>query len=285
VSALRAFWYLLAVIRPHNCLIAAASVAVGAFLASHMIQQEAVIALLVAFLACAGAFALNDVFDIESDRIVKPWRPLPSGHLKPRVVVIGVALVWVAACPIALVGGKAITGFFVAWILMLWLYSWKIKTLGLPGHILISLTASSGFILGAIIGGDVRAGFLPTLIALPLHLAREIIKSVVDAEGDRSAGVGTLAVRIGEQRAIALSLWIIGGVIVLSFLPFLFNVYGYLYMLPVAVVIYPLLLTALHLLLRTRTEIKRISPAAHTSARLLKSVMPVGLLAFFLAGV
>jgi 4-hydroxybenzoate polyprenyltransferase len=149
----------------------------------------------------------------------------------------------------------------------------------------VSVTASSAFLLGALTGGDIRAGVIPFVIASPLHLARELVKSVVDVDGDRRARVATFAVRVGEQKAIALSMWCIGGVMVLSLMPFLLSIYGYLYVLPVAIVILPLLAVSMGMLGSSRTGAGRAQVASRGTARMLKITMPVGLAAFLMAGV
>jgi geranylgeranylglycerol-phosphate geranylgeranyltransferase len=285
VSGLSTLGHLIIVTRPHNCLIAAAGVAVGAFLAGGSLRPSSIIGSLVAFLVCAGAYALNDLFDVESDRIIKPWRPLASGYLGRKHLLIAVIALWAAGGLLAVAGRGAVGGFFLGWVLLLWLYSWRIKASGLYGHLLVSVTASSAFLLGALTGGDIRAGVIPFVIASPLHLARELVKSVVDVDGDRRARVATFAVRVGEQKAIALSMWCIGGVMVLSLMPFLLSIYGYLYVLPVAIVILPLLAVSMGMLGSSRTGAGRAQVASRGTARMLKITMPVGLAAFLMAGV
>jgi len=46
--------------RPHNCLIALISVLAGAFLAPGGISSGAVLASVMVFFGCAGAYVLND---------------------------------------------------------------------------------------------------------------------------------------------------------------------------------------------------------------------------------
>jgi geranylgeranylglycerol-phosphate geranylgeranyltransferase len=237
-----------------------------------------------AFLICGGGYALNDVLDLRTDRVAKPWRPLPSGRLSPRSAVGLASVLWALGLAVAAHGGLVVFLFAAGWLIVLWLYSWRLKATGLAGHVAISITGASGFLLGGLVGGDVRAAWLPFAIAALFHLAREIAKSVVDAEGDRVAGLLTLAVRLGRRRALVLTLAFILAVVVASLLPFALDVYGYLYMLPVALVIYPLFALSIVLIVRARRECD-VGSASRTAARCLKIAMPVGLLAFLLAGV
>jgi geranylgeranylglycerol-phosphate geranylgeranyltransferase len=285
VIFLRTVWYLLVLIRPHNCLIATGSVLVGAFLAEAVIGTRSVEAALTAFFACAGAYVLNDIFDIPADSVSKPWRPLVSGKVARVTALQAVVVLWAAGLAFALLAGRVAAGFYLVWLVLLYLYSWRLKASGLPGHIAVSLVAASGFLLGGSASGDVASTFIPFVIATLFHLAREVVKSVADAEGDRRAGISTLAVRIGGTGALGLVLWSVVAVIGVSFLPFALRIYGYLYMLAVGLVIYPLLVGCIRLIVLARAGRRDIERASESAARLLKVAMPVGLLAFFLAGV
>jgi geranylgeranylglycerol-phosphate geranylgeranyltransferase len=273
-------------IRPVNCLIAAASVLVGAVLAGGTPRGEAILAAVLGFLVCAGGYALNDSFDVATDRMVKPWRPLPSGALRARTArVIGLAL-WVAAGVAAMVGGRICVGFWLAWSAALWLYSWRAKGWGLVGHVVVSAVASSGFLLGAAVAGSVKAGIAPAAVAAALHLAREIAKGVADAKGDGGAGVRTLAVRVGGRRALAGSLGCIAGAVGLSLVPYFASGYGAEYLGVIVVGAYPLLGICVYRILRVaRGETGDMEKTGAAVARLLKAVMPVGLVAFLAAGV
>ncbi|MCK4596386.1 UbiA family prenyltransferase, partial [bacterium] len=87
--------------RPLNVVIAAGSVLVGA-LASGLLRPDLpiLLACLVAGLITGGANAINDVFDVQIDRVNKPGRPLPSGRLTRSqatafsviLMVLGVAI-------------------------------------------------------------------------------------------------------------------------------------------------------------------------------------------------
>jgi 4-hydroxybenzoate polyprenyltransferase len=139
--------------------------------------------------------------------------------------------------------------------------------------------------LGGWIGGDPGITVAPFAIAMLLHLTREIVKSVADMAGDEEAGISTLALRIGPVRALRLALWCIVGLIIASLLPFVTQVFGYAYFIPVAVVIYPMLIICARLIILAGRGSRRIEQSSVTIARALKLVMPVGLLAFFLAGI
>ncbi len=271
--------------RPHNCLIALISVLAGAFLVSGEIAPDAVLASVMAFFVCAGAYALNDLYDVTSDAINKPGRPLVDGRLTRERAGAVVIVLWAVGLGFAMLSGREVVLFCTGWMAALWLYSWKLKALGLVGHVAVSAVASSGFLLGAMTGGNAHAGLMPFSIAMLFHLAREIAKGVSDARGDRAAGVPTLAVRLGADRSLKVALWCIGGVIVLSLVPYVFRLYGYLYLLPVVLVVYPLLVICILKIIRAGNDTAAVERVSGAVATLLKVAMPAGLAAFFLAGV
>jgi geranylgeranylglycerol-phosphate geranylgeranyltransferase len=239
----------------------------------------------MAFFVCAGAYVLNDIYDIQTDRINKPWRPLASGRVTP---VAGAKLVlglWAVGAGFALLSGRAAGVFFAGWVALLWLYSWKIKGQGWAGHVLVSIVASSGFMLGAIVGRDPAAGVVPLAVAFLFHLAREVAKGIADLRGDLAAGLSTAAVRVGDRKAMAILLWLICAVAGASLIPYVSGLYGGLYFLPVGLVIYPMLGICVWVALRARSRDMDAGRAADSISRMFKVAMPVGLVAFFLAGV
>jgi hypothetical protein len=72
---------------------------------------------------------------------------------------------------------------------------------------------------------------------------------------------------------------------VAGLVPFASGYYGPLYFLPVASVIYPMLAVCLWLVSRARRRRSEPTGAANSVAKVLKAAMPVGLVAFLLAGV
>lgn len=268
-------------VRFHNCLIAAASVPIGSFLAHPVASGRSVIGGCVAFLICAGGYALNDICDIETDRVNKPWRPLPSGKIGWRGSVGTVIACWGAGLAISILAGPATTVFAAVWIALLWLYSFRLKSSGAAGHLLVSAVSSSGFILGGLIGGDPAAGLLPFCVATVFHFAREVAKGFADLRGDSRAGIRTVAVRIGDRHTALLSAGSIAAAMAMSILPFAAGVYGILYIVPV-LAIQPLLALCIYLIVVSRREGAACTEPYGRIAGILKAVMPVGLLAFLL---
>jgi hypothetical protein len=86
-------------------------------------------------------------------------------------------------------------------------------------------------------------------------------------------------------RSLKAVLWCIGGVMVLSLIPYVFHLYGYLYLLPVVLVVYPLLVICVIKIVRAGDDAAMAERVSAAVATMLKAAMPAGLLAFFLAGI
>ena len=188
---------LLRLARWPNALIAAAGVLAGAWWArGDLLSRATWLAVLSAAALTALANATNDIADLEIDRSAHPERPLPRGELGVReasaLAVIG-AIVGVGA---AAVIAPALGALASAVALAMALYSWRIKRAGLPGNLLVALLASLPFLWGAWSAGSPRAAAPLVLLAIPLHLAREIAKDLDDAAADAPVR-RTLPVRFG----------------------------------------------------------------------------------------
>jgi geranylgeranylglycerol-phosphate geranylgeranyltransferase len=232
---------------------------------------------------CAGGYALNDVYDVETDRVNKPRRPLPAGRVGRRAAVCAAAVCWTAGLGLSLLAAPVAAAFAVVWVALLWLYSLKLKSAGVAGHLLVSMVSSSGFVLGSLLAGSVLAGLFPFCIAFVFHFAREIVKGMADSAGDSRAGIRTLPVRVGERGSRMLCAASIGAVMALSIVPFAAGAYGVYYLVPV-LAIQPLLAFCIYMIVASRRSGAPAAQSYWRAARILKAAMPVGLLAFLRGG-
>ena len=171
--------------------------------------------------------ALNDILDIEIDKLNQPNRPLPSGDISLNNAKILTAILMCFSLFCLVYAGYISSSIedglenwapsILIWLLAIFLltnyesssnYSLKLKDRGLPGNFAISLSVGMVILFGA-------AGvFEPTeprvlslfFIGLSYNLAREIVKDIEDMEGDE--GRNTLAMRIGVEKARVLA-WMI----------------------------------------------------------------------------
>jgi geranylgeranylglycerol-phosphate geranylgeranyltransferase len=89
----------LRIIRPVNCLITLISVMVGAWIGkSIVVSGQLLAAALIGFCVCAFGNTVNDIKDIDIDRINNPARPLPAGEVNiNRASLLAIALFFIPA--------------------------------------------------------------------------------------------------------------------------------------------------------------------------------------------
>ncbi len=195
---------------------------------------EAALGFLSVFCVSAAALILNDYFDLESDRINAPERPLPAGLVTERdVVLLFMIVTLVGFVASALISVRALATVMVVWAVGL-LYNWRLKKLGLIGNLMVSVSVGMTFIYGGLVVGkpfEVIVWFFALLVLL-INLGEEIAADTLDIAGDRHADSRSLAIRFGPERALRVSVAIFLVVIVLSCLPFLFGWLAWVYFLP-----------------------------------------------------
>jgi chlorophyll/bacteriochlorophyll a synthase len=168
--------------------------------------------------------ALNQIYDLEIDRINKPRRPLPSGALSARAawVFTGVAyvLALVLAWLIAPVGRHDCFWIVVAATVATFVYSvpplrtkqrgwWANITIAIPRGVLLKVAGWSS--VRAVEG--VEPWFIGAIFGLFL-VGASTTKDFADMEGDARGGCRTLPLVYGVRRAA----WIISPSFVLPFL-------------------------------------------------------------------
>ena len=187
------------------------------------------------FFISAAALILNDYFDIESDRINAPHRPLPAGLVTERDVILLAAIVTLLGFVTGyLVGPAALLVVIVVWLVG-FLYNWRFKRSGLPGNLMVSFSVGMTFIYGGIVVGrpwEALVWFFGVLVLL-INLGEEIAADAMDVAGDRLVASRSLAVQLGSERALRISAAVFMTVIVISGLPFLFGWLDWIFLLPV----------------------------------------------------
>lgn len=196
----RAISAALRLVRWANALIAAGGVCIGAWWAGWGDASAIALAALAAVGLTAAANAWNDIADVEIDRVAHPERPLVTGELSlndaDRIAIFAATAAVVCASNVSVGLGVA----SVAVLLVMRLYSPWIKRVGLVGNLVVSVLASLPFVYGSYAAGDWARGVPLLLIAIPLHLARELAKDLDDREADRGAR-RTIPLAAGVQSA------------------------------------------------------------------------------------
>ena len=190
-------------------------------------------ALTYIFMAAAGN-VVNDIYDLEVDKINRPDRPLPSGQITLRqakvwtVILILLSLLFSAfTVPYSFIGiGTIVLAALFALVGLA--YAAKGKVMGIWGNFTVAISFAFGLFYGSL----VTYLFIPPVIfvyfvtAASVLQGREIIKGIEDIEGDALRDVQTIARKYGIQRAATLAAIcnIIG---IISFLtPWIANILG-----------------------------------------------------------
>jgi geranylgeranylglycerol-phosphate geranylgeranyltransferase len=264
--------------RPQNDAIAALSVLVGAWVSAPIESWWKVLwACISAFLISAGGNSINDVFDVEIDRINKPYRPLAREEISVKSAVwfsvilfsLGVALsLWIELANILLA---------VAVVTVLMIYSAALKKKLVWGNLAVALLSASAFVYGGLIGRDFVICLIPAGFAFLFHLGREVLKDIEDMKGDSSRGASTLPIRAGVAGSLAFSSLVFALLIALSGLPYTLRLFSLTYLLIVVPGVDLVLVYVIWSMWRDS------SPSnLHRLSNLLKADMLLGLAAIYL---
>ncbi len=212
--------------------------------------QGVILAVASAMIIAAGGNAQNDYYDQKTDAVNRPERPIPSGRISPRFAFIFSIICYGAGVILGWLIGRD-TGLVASVVaILLWLYAFKGKIMGLGGNLIIALICALAFIYGGLtVKNPVLAAF-PAVFAFLMHLSREIIKDVQDISGDRQSGARTLVIRSGHKKALSVSAFSLLLLITLSPVPYLLGVYNLKYLLAVILGVDLVLLPVVFRLLR-----------------------------------
>ena len=191
--------------------------------------QVALATMSVLFFMAAGN-ALNDLSDVEIDKVAHPSRPLADGsitELQAKILIGMLSAMSVASlvgCLFLMDGSQEYTAaIYVSAVLLMLTYDHgpRTKQQGLIGNVAISSLVAAVVLYGASsIGGltSLLCWYVAGVVFF-VNLAREIIKDCQDMEAD-SDSRQTLPMKIGKEnsRMIAYVLTLIG--IVFLYIPY-----------------------------------------------------------------
>lgn len=215
----------LSIIRPQNCFIGGLTVIAGIAMAFLTVPVGAgigdflylfIYGYITYFMVAAGGNVVNDIYDIEIDKINRPHRALPSGRMSVKQAWAYVALLSILGIIFAWIPGRLTSAIIVICFEIIgYAYAAKVKTLGLAGNLMVAFSFAFGCIYGSVIYAEVIS--LPWTNAIPLPIwlffftaflilqARETIKGAEDVEGDELRDVRTIARVYGYFAAAGVS--------------------------------------------------------------------------------
>jgi geranylgeranylglycerol-phosphate geranylgeranyltransferase len=213
----------LSIIRPQNCIIGGLTVLAGVAMAYNIARVGALSVHFLLFLygyvtyffVAAGGNVVNDIFDIEVDKINRPHRALPSGRMTVKQAWVYVAFLSSAGLLFAVLTGPFSALIVLCFLIIGYAYAAKVKTLGLAGNFMVAFSFAFGILYGAFAFGETVGFPLTNTIPIPHWLffftaflilqARETIKGAEDVEGDEARNVRTIARIYGYTAAAAVA--------------------------------------------------------------------------------
>ncbi|MGE5355189.1 MAG: geranylgeranylglycerol-phosphate geranylgeranyltransferase [Deltaproteobacteria bacterium] len=181
--------------------------------------------ILITLFVTASGYIINDIMDIEPDKINKPskrivGKSIEINHAK-RIyfvfLITGFVLsIWVAIA----VSRLEYLIFYIIPVILLYFYSTKFKTSFLSGNLIVSFFSAGvtaiififefpGLVILRAVNPVSYTELVSLFVALIVFsflvsLLREIVKDIEDIEGDQYAGSGTLPVKAGVNTAKAV---------------------------------------------------------------------------------
>ncbi len=207
------------ILRPINDIMGSLTVIIGILNTRSGIDPlifvfNLILGVLTYFFIAGSGMVINDIYDIEIDKINRPDRPIPRGSITLKqakylffgYMLIGIIISIIHSVIFELGFLNIILAVFFGFIG--WLYAAWGKKSGFFGNIIVSVSFSIGLIYGAVLNNSAVPSYIYFffLTSFFLLLAREIIKGCEDIEGDKEQGVKTLAIQIGIKKATLISM-------------------------------------------------------------------------------
>ena len=220
------------ILRPLNLLQATLAVVLTTAFLGELDQIRSLMFLILSVITInAGGNIINDIYDLEIDRINRPDRPLPSGTMsvgQARIYLIvlfaiGLLFSWLISLETFIIAGPISIPTLIA-------YSACFKRQPLIGNLTVSFMLGLAFIYVGAAFGNIQATLVMAALAFGFTLIREIVKDLEDMEGDAKDDARTLPLVWGESNTLNLVLFLIAAFIALDVLPYALGVYNQIYL-------------------------------------------------------
>ncbi len=251
--------------RPLTTLTGALAVFLGGWVAGTGEWFNVLLAAISVVLVSSSANAWNDYLDIEIDRINQPNRPLPSGQVNLRTakifsfVTAGLALLLAATINLP--------SFLIALasVVILYVYSWRLKSTVLMGNATIALISGLSAVYGAVAAGNAPPSVWLFGIIWVAIFGREILKTLADYEGDLRQRCRTISTVWGRRPARVVFYIMAATTMIMMMVPYLQRVYSPVYAWIVVLGVYPVVI---YILLRVSRD--RSGPQLERMSQLMK---------------
>ncbi|WP_440953638.1 UbiA family prenyltransferase [Methanococcoides sp. FTZ1] len=234
------------------CVVMGQILALGMFAS----VPETILGFFSVFFISASILVLNDYFDVETDKINTPDRPIPSNIVTPsEALLLSIGLMFFGFILSYLISPIALL-FTIILSIIGFLYNKEYKQSGLPGNLMVSFSVGMTFIYGGVSVGlffNNIVWFFGIIAAL-IDFGEEIAADSMDVEGDLLINSNSLAIKYGKQVALQLSSYIFFFVILLTSIPFILNWLPAVYLVPIAIMDISIAYSSLRLLKSSNNE-------------------------------
>ncbi len=185
-------------------------------------------------MACitSAGFSINDYFDRESDAVIKPKRPIPSGALSlKQVIVISTFLFTVGLIFAFLINWLSFLVLLVDSILLVIYSAFVKRRSGFAANVLVGLLVGTAFLYG-----EATISQTISLVSISLYpicfgtIGGNILRDILSFEGDSKIGYPTLPKKIGNKGSIQIASLFFIATAILAPLPFFFQFFAIYYL-------------------------------------------------------
>ncbi|MHA1915912.1 MAG: UbiA family prenyltransferase [Promethearchaeota archaeon] len=191
------------------------------------LQIEYLLAFFIVFISGAGAFAINDYYDFDIDKInERKDRPLVVGLVSRKIALFTAVISIIIVIILSLF--LNLTSMILVFISvpLFYIYSMGLKRKLIIKNLLIAYSYLSTILLGSLITDSrlepiiIYFGIMGFIVGL----ANEIMFDIADVEGDSEKMIKTIATKYGKKRAAQISVFLYMIIVVLDPLPFVLKI-------------------------------------------------------------
>lgn len=223
--------------RPHNSVVAGFAALIGYLIATGTLTLPSLLLAVIVACITAGGNVINDLYDVEIDRVNRPERPIPSGQVSLSGARLYAGMLFIVGISLAALTTTLCLAIAVINTGMLVAYAVLLKRTPLVGNVAVAYLAASIFLFGGAFAG-VEGLFqnLPLAgITFLATVAREVLKDAEDVSGDAAGGAVTLPMIVGVRRTGLLAFACACGAVFASILP-VGHWWGPLYLVAIGIV-------------------------------------------------
>jgi geranylgeranylglycerol-phosphate geranylgeranyltransferase len=209
----------LEILRPINCIMGSLTVIIGILntridVSIEILIVNILLGVLTYFFLSGSGMVINDIYDVEIDKINRPERPIPRGSItlkqakKLYAGTLSLGIVTSLFHTILFSLSIFVVILAISFGMIGWIYAARGKKSGFLGNITVGISFSIGLIYGALLNGPTLPHYIYLffLTSFFLLVSREIIKDCEDIEGDKKESANTLAIEIGLKKAKLISI-------------------------------------------------------------------------------